>query len=476
MMETETSHVIRMTLRRVLEDTPKLEIQATFPAAGPFEVQLPVWRPGRYELGNFAQYVYSMEGLKDSGEWIALKKTSLHRWSVPKGISQLRWLFYADIFNAGSTGVAEDILYVNPVNCFLYNPDHTDWGYRIQFLDVPDSWQIATGLKPEGNVYAARDLQHVMDSPVLAGPNLWHATYESHGVPFHIWAYGQHHPLPERFIADHQAFTDSQIAHFGAFPAAHYHFVYLFPEREVRHGVEHEDSTVIALGPSEKSLTETGYMELIGIASHELYHAWNVKRIRPQEWMPYDFSEAAPSRLGYIAEGVTTYMGDLFLFESGVVNLAGWCRLMETLLDRHVNNSGRLNLSVADSSYDTWLDGYVPGVTGRKSSIYVEGAVLALLCDVRIMQLTGSQASLQTAMRLLWEQFGQPRIGLTEADYWSVLNEVAGSPEALSDLREQFAEGTEDSWPELVAAMEWQGLALTKSHIDGTWRVKLEPK
>lgn len=428
------------------------------------------------ELGNFAQYIYSMEGLTDDGEWRPLKKTSLHRWSVLRGMSRLRWVFYADLFNAGSTGVADDVLYVNPVNCFAYNPSHPEWGFQIQLQDIPESWQIASGMKHEGRSLTARDLQHVMDSPILAASNLWHGTYDSHGVPFHIWAYGQNHPTPERFVADHKAFTDSQIAHFGTFPALHYHFLYLFPERDVRHGVEHEDSTVIALGPSEKSQTESGYMELIGIASHELYHAWNVKRIRPKEWTPYDFSVAAPSRLGYIAEGVTTYMGDLFLFESGVVDLAGWCRLMESLLDRHVNNPGRLNLSVADSSYDTWLDGYVPGVAGRKSSIYVEGAVLALLCDVRIMQLTGSEASLQTAMRILWEQFGQPRIGLTEGDYWSVLNEVAGSAEALDDLREQFSDGTEDAWPELVAAMEWQGLALTKSVVNGLWRVKLEPR
>ena len=122
--------------------------------------------------------------------------------------------------------------------------------------------------------------------------------------------------------------------------------------------------------------------------------------------------------MGYVAEGVTTYMGDLFLFESGVVDLSGWCRLMEQLLDRHINNPGRLNLSVADSSYDTWLDGYKQGVPGRKGSIYVEGAVLAFLSDVRIMQLTGRASSLQTAMRLLWEQVGEPRIGLTESDYW----------------------------------------------------------
>ena len=89
------------------------------------------------------------------------------------------------------------------------------------------------------------------------------------------------------------------------------------------------------------------------------------------------------------------------------------------------------------------------------------------------MQLTGGAASLQTAMRLLWEQFGEPRIGLTETDYWSVLNEVAGAPNALDVLRRDFADGTADSWDALVAAMEWQGLKLSKEQRDGIWQTSL---
>ena len=471
-----SNSTIQIRIERASTAVPRLIFTAEFPSHEGFEAQLPTWRPGRYELGQFAQFVFRMEGQDLGGSWEALRKTDLHRWFVPAGIQTVRWEFYADIFNAGSTGIGDDIVYINPVNCILYHPDHQDWGYQLQLVDVPDSWKVATGLPMQNGLLVAKNVQHLMDSPILAAQSLWHETYESNGVPFHIWAYGKNLPDAERFVKEHRAFTDAQIAHFGHFPAPHYHFIYVLPEREVRHGVEHEDTTVIAQGPSAKCQTEEGHMELIGIASHELYHAWNVKRIRPAEWTPYDFSQASPSRMGYVAEGVTTYMGDLFLFESGVVDLAGWCRLMEQLLDRHINNPGRLNLSVADSSYDTWLDGYSPGVPGRKGSIYVEGAVLAFLCDVRIMQLTGSASSLQTAMRLLWEQVGEPRIGLTESDYWSVLNEVAGAPDALEDLRRDFADGTEDSWDSLVAAMEWQGLALTKSSENGRWKSRIEPK
>ncbi|MDA0913428.1 MAG: M61 family peptidase [Bacteroidetes bacterium] len=470
------SSAIAVRIERILEGTPRIRLHAAWPDHEGFDAQLPTWRPGRYELGQFAQFMYRMEGQTPEGNWVELTKTDLHRWRVPKGIRSLRWEFYADLFNAGSTGVDSDILYVNPVNCFLYDPQKMHLGYDIELTDVPETWDVACGLERNGRHLIAADVQQAMDCPILAAESLTHQSFTSHEIEFHIWIYGRNQPDAERFLKEHRAFTDAQIAHFGSFPASEYHFMYLLPEREVRHGVEHENSTVIALGPSEKSQTEDGHMELIGIASHELYHVWNVKRIRPTEWMPYDFSKACPSRMGYVAEGVTTYMGDLFLFESGIVDLQGWCALTVRLLNRHINNAGRLNLSVADSSFDTWLDGYVAGVPGRKGSIYVEGAVLALLCDVRIMQLTGGEASLQTAMRLLWEQFGEPRIGLTESDYWSVLNEVAGAPEALDDLRREFADGTEDSWDSLVAAMDWQGLQLSKELREGMWYCQLEPK
>ena len=142
---------------------------------------------------------------------------------------------------------------------------------------------------------------------------------------------------------------------------------------------------------------------------------------------------------------------------------------MEVLLNRHLNNPGRHNLSVADSSYDTWLDGYRLGVKGRKGSIYVEGAVLAFICDTRIMKVTDGKSSLSTAMKILWDRFGKARKGIMADAYWDVLAEVAG--ERLDDLREKYADGTEDTWDDLVKCMQANGLALTKS-LDEKGHVK----
>ena len=444
-----------------------------------WEIQLPTWRPGRYELGDFAQYILKMVGVDQGGNEVVLPKVNLHRWRVPSGISKIVWHFQADILNAGSTYISPDLQYVNPVNCFIYDPARAHLPYTIHLTDIPSNWDVGTALPKDGSTLFAANMQHLMDSPWMASPKLWHSEYqvedEEKVVDFHVWSYGLEPPQKERFIQDHIDFSTSQIKYFGTFPAPFYHFLYLLPaDIAVRHGVEHEDSTVIAIGPAEKINSESGYDELVGIASHELYHAWNVKRIRPVEWMPYDFTGACPSRLGYIAEGVTTYMGDLFLLEAGCIDLKGWCEKMEELLLRHLNNTGRHNMSVADSSYDTWLDGYIAGVKGRKVSIYVEGAVLALLCDVRIMTETDHKSSLSTAMRIFWERFGKSRKGLTADEYWSVLSEVAGS--SMDDLRERYAESTCDTWDDLVSAMKVNGLKLTRTiNEKGVTTPKLTP-
>ena len=468
--------VISVNIKRASNGLQALEFEAVFPASSnttddDWLVQLPCWRPGRYELGNFAQYVTKMVGVLENGDFVSLEKENHHLWRVPSGIMKIAWSFHADILNAGSTFVRDDIQYVNPVNCMLYEVGAESTGYEICLCDIPLDWKLATALPhstDSGNyVMKADNMQHIMDSPWMASPELWHAEYKCANesdaeIEFHIWSYGCEPPQAEKFVEDHIAFSKAQISYFKSFPAPFYHFLYLLPKDiEVRHGVEHEDSTVIALGPADVVHSQYGYDELISIASHELYHAWNVKRIRPSEWTPYDFTKACPSKLGYIAEGVTTYMGDIFLFEAGCIDLSNWSRKMEVLLKRHLNNPGRLNMSVADSSFDTWLDGYRPGVPGRKGSIYVEGAVLAFLCDCRIMQLTSHASSLSTAMTLLWDRYGKSRTGITSDIYWDTLAEVAGT--RLDDLRDKFAYGTENSLPYLIEAMAFNGLKLETS-------------
>jgi predicted metalloprotease with PDZ domain len=474
------------TIRHRIERDGRHEllITSTFPA-GTDHIQLPVWRPGRYERGDFGQYVRDMAQKTDGG-WTALPQTELHRWNCLKTDTavEVRFRFTAAQLNAGSTWADDALLYVNPVNCLPYHPDLAESSVEIHLPDVPHTWSLATALphmadSDDGLYLSARGTQELMDSPWIAAPpsDLWHGEYEVDGHTFHVHVWGGRHYDEAAFMEAHRKFTEAQMTVFGWLPVPQYHFLYLFPDFPARHGVEHEASTVIAWGPAD-GLTHDdgqpspGMEEVIDIASHELVHTWNVKRLRPAEWMPYDFSQACPSRLGYVAEGVTTYLGDLFLLEAEVISMEGWLARFEKLLTRHLWNPGRLETSVADSSVQTWLDGYAVGVPHRRGNIYVEGAVLAFLCDVALNRAGGGWL-----MDALSELTGpdQPR-ALTEAIWWSKLEERASArgPEGAEEirrLRADFCEGTEDSWPDLVDALLHQGVQATlEPHEDALAR------
>jgi predicted metalloprotease with PDZ domain len=259
-------------------------------------------------------------------------------------------------------------------------------------------------------------------------------------------------------LDDFKKFTQVQFHLFGSFPFSEYHFLFLFLPEKFYHGVEHLNSTVIALGPSYGIMNTKGYEDLLGVSSHEQFHAWNIKTIRPVEMMPYDYSRENYSRLGYVAEGVTTYYGDVMLLRSGVFTEEQYLKTFNENLEKHFNNFGRLNLSVADSSFDTWLDGYKAGVPGRKSSIYTEGALCAFILDMLIRKNTNNKKSLDDLMRLLYEEFGKKHRGYSESDYKTAAEKIAGI--ALDDFFENYINGVSSYVPELTTALNYIGYEL----------------
>lgn len=462
-------YAVKYTLSTPKQHLQFLYLQAEFPSEGlaHLQVQLPTWRPGRYELGNFAKNVQSLHAFTPSNEPLKCKKLSKDVWEIACVSSQtviIRYTYHAAELNGGSTWVGNDLLYVNPVNCFLFRPDRPDARFDIH-LQTPQDWQLASGMtKVNDHLLQASGVQQLMDCPFMSCEKLWHATYHAQGIPFHVWIYGKHPFNQETITKPFKAFSDQQVSTFGSFPVKEYHFLFLFPDHQTRHGVEHENSTVITFGPSEKLTTEAGFLELLGISSHELYHTWNVKSIRPAEMMPYDFTRENYSRLGYVTEGVTTYFGDLFMLRSGIIDLSTYFRLLEEQLYRHICTPGRFNLSVADSSFDTWLDGYSAGIPNRKVSIYTEGALTAFLTDVAIRKSTEDKHSLDDVMRHLYETFGKPGVGYNEQAYRSTVEKVAGSH--LNAIFDRYIYGTEDYLPALTEAFNYLGISLVWNNRD----------
>jgi len=190
--------------------------------------------------------------------------------------------------------------------------------------------------------------------------------------------------------------------------------------------VEHKNSTVITHGPGNEFDKKENRSDLLAICSHELFHFWNIKRLRPATMLPYNFAKENYSKLGYVYEGITTYYGDYMLLRAGVFSFDKYSTEFSKDLQKHFNNEGRYNYSVSESSFDTWLDGYIIGTPARKVSIYVEGMLAALIADIKIREATDNKNSLDTVMQLLYQRFYLNDTGYTEREYKEILEEVSG--------------------------------------------------
>ncbi|HEX5002189.1 MAG TPA: PDZ domain-containing protein [Bacteroidia bacterium] len=391
-------------------------------------IKLPSWRPGRYELAHFSKNIKGFKALKFNGDETSFKKTARDTWEINtdgQGISVV-YRYYAAQLDAGACWADNYQLYVNPVHCCVFDPDQLELPCVVH-LELPEGWITATGMnkKDERTLYAG-DHHELFDSPFICSPELKHAAYSVDDIRFHIWMQGDADPDWNRIVKDFEAFTKLQIQSMTGFPAPEFHFLVQLTPYPFYHGVEHLKSTVLALGPGYKLMQDDIYNDFLGVASHELFHCWNVKTIRPVEMLPYDYTRENYAETGYVYEGVTTYFGDLYLARSGFFNLQQLLDEYSSRLQKHLDNPGRYNYSVAESSFDTWLDGYVPGIPGRKVSIYDEGCLLALAMDFMIRSATHNMKSLDDVMRVLYIDFGLKGIGYSAADYKSVCEKTGG--------------------------------------------------
>lgn len=442
-----------------------IDIEAVFdnPGLDELYIQLPAWRPGRYELGNFAKNIQKFSVCDERGETLMFGKVSKDKWKVRcSGAQEVRvvYNYYADFINAGSTYVDELQLYMNPVNCLVYIEGHDNEACEI-VLEIPENYEVATGMNSTGkNRFKTASFDELADCPFMASGAIQHHEFTEGGTLFHLWFQGECKPDFEQLEKDFRAFTIPQISMMGGFPVDEYHYLFQIFTHRGYHGVEHSNSTVISIGPSWDIFKKDGwYNELLGVSSHELFHTWNVKRIRPADWWPYDFSGEDYSRMGYLAEGFTTYYGDLFLFRGGVFSDKTYLGELSKMLNRHFRNPGRKNLSVADSSFDTWLDGYEKGIPGRKTSIYNEGALCAFMMDVAIRKATGSEQSLDDVVRTFYNECYLEGAGVSEEKFIEVVSAYGREP---ASIIEHFVYGTGDYEETLIEAFALLGIEMKK--------------
>ncbi len=426
------------------------------------QLQLPAWRPGRYELGNFAKNVKRVDVFNEKNEPLTYTKLSKDLWEVDtKNATSIKitYSYYAAELNAGACFADTTQLYVNPVHCCMYVVGRTNETHQVE-LKIPDTYKIACSLSKQGNTLTAINFDELVDSPFIASADIKSDYYEVNGIKFHLHFNGECQPDFEKIKKDFTAFTKKQIEFWNDFPYDEYHFLFQVLTFKFYHGVEHKKNTVIAIGPGYALNSGATYEDVLGVSCHELFHSWNIKTIRPVEMLPYDYTKENYSRSGYVYEGFTTYYGDKLLLSSGVFSMQQYFNTLQERLTKHFHNFGRYNLSVAHSSWETWLDGYVPGAPYRKTNIYDEGNLIALMLDVKILKATQNKKCLRDLCVLLYERFGKTGKGYAEQDIIGLANEVSGID--LSDFFTQYVYTPSDFEIPLQEAFDYLGFDFIK--------------
>lgn len=435
--------------------TPKyLDITFQFTPRKPGKqvIQLPIWRPGRYQAQNFAKNIPVLKAFS-GGVSIPIDKITSSTWSLEASQSvEIRYSYFANQPDAGGSVVADDLLYINFINCLLYVKGRENERCEISVFKTA-GWQSVCTFKNGGKY------RELVDSPYIAAPAIFQHKWKCNGVKFAIDVVGTRQALTKKLIDAYEKFTQTQLDWMGHFPVKEYHYMLWVCPNPYYHGVEHTKSTMMVMGPPDRD----AYEDLIGLGSHELFHVWNIATIRPKELFPYAYHQETPFSTGWVVEGITTYVGDWFLYESGVWTRQEYLAGLLGNLKLHFDRDANAQQSLEESSIDLWLDGYGTSLPNKRVSIYYKGAVVALALDLKLQLKNGK--SLRDVMQAMNAEFGQLKKGYSKADFIRVCEAIYG--ESLQDFFQNYVEKSTDITTDLQEIISKSGLKFAYDDLIG---------
>jgi len=432
---------------------------------------LPAWIPGSYMIREFARNIVRIRA-ESAGTDVALTKLDKHSWRAARvsGPLTLHYEVYAWDLSVRAAHLDQTHGFFNGTSVFLRVVGQEALAQQVDIQRPADpaakTWRVATAMKELGakrygfGTYAAANYDELIDHPVEMG-DFELATFKSHGIPHDIVITGRVPNLDmARLQADLKAICDTQIAFFepqtNKAPMDRYVFMTM-AVGDGYGGLEHRASTALiaaradlpSLAHPKSAEPGEGYLRFLGLCSHEYFHTWNVKRIKPAVFAPYDLQVENYTPLLWLFEGFTSYYDDLMLVRAGIIGEATYLKLLGKTIGGVLRGSGRLKQSVAESSFDAWSKYYRQDENSPNAiiSYYTKGSLIGLAFDLTIRAKTGGAKSLDDVMLALWARFGRDFYkgagrGVTEAEVEAIFDEVAGTR-----LRAQFdrwVRGTED--------------------------------
>jgi predicted metalloprotease with PDZ domain len=435
---------------------------------------LPAWIPGSYMIREFARNIVRIRA-ESGGQPVELVKLDKHTWRAAPaaGPLTLHYEVYAWDLSVRAAHLDQSHGFFNGTSVFLrvLGQDATPHQVDIQRPGDPaaSNWRVATSLPELGarrygfGTYIAGDYDELIDHPVEMG-DFALGSFKSHGIQHDIVVTGRVPNLDmERLQQDLKAICETQIAFFEPKTKKAPMDRYVFLTMAVGDGyggLEHRASTALICARADLPTTargdtdpgserSEGYIKFLGLCSHEYFHTWNVKRIKPAVFAPYDLQVENYTPLLWLFEGFTSYYDDLFLVRAGMITEATYFKMLGKTVGSVLRSAGRTRQSVAESSFDAWSKYYRQDENAPNAivSYYAKGSLVGLGLDLTIRQKSGGQRSLDDIMLALWQRYGRDfypdgRRGVTPAEVEALFDQVSGMK--LKSFFEKYIRGTED--------------------------------
>jgi len=440
----------------------------TLPVNGDqIDLSLPNWTPGSYLIRDYATHLENFEVSGEDGQHLDQIKVAKNRWRISTaGVRELTVSYdvWAGVLHVSSSWISSDFALINGAGVFLYTEDSRNWPQQV-IVNKPASWSdIHTSLKPGpgSNGFLARDYDELIDSPIVAG-NAPYYPFEVDGQAYVLvntgetgWWNGK------RSARDVATLVKAQQKFWGVNPFDR-EYLFLNFQLETRGGLEHDHSTVL-MSSKWAMRDNKDYIKWLALVSHEFFHSWNVRRMRPEALAEYDYDNEVYTRELWLAEGLTSYYDNLLLFRSELIEVNDYFELLAAEFRNYETTPGRKVRSAELASFDSWIKHYVPDANGINSTVsyYRKGSLIGFVADTAIRRETGGKASLDTVMRRMYSLYGpdgQGRGSYPPGAFETVVESVAGAD--VRALIENLLQTTTD--PDLDEALDWYGLKLDRA-------------
>ena len=424
---------VSYTIRFPAPATHYAEVEASVPADGRSDIELMMatWTPGSYLVREYARHVEAVRAATPAGEPLAVAKSSKNRWRIETGGADrvtVTYRVYCREMSVRTNWVEADFAMLNGASTFLTPADAAPRPHDVRIELAPGWSESVTALPsaPDGRPhgYRAADFDTLVDSPILAGnPATYAFTVE--GTPHALVNVGEGGVWDgPTSAADVERIVREQHRTWGFFPYERYLFLNMLVE--AGGGLEHRDSTLL-MTSRWTTRDRRRYLRWLGTVSHELFHAWNVKQLRPAALGPFDYEREAFTPSLWMVEGLTSYYGPLAVHRAGISTREEFLEALSGPIEALQTTPGRLVQPVADASYDAWIKYYRRNENSPNTTVsyYTKGAVIGFLLDARVREATGGQRSLDDVLKAAYARYSGER-GFRPGEFEAVASAVAG--------------------------------------------------